>query len=169
MCIRDSVENSHEAIIPLEMFNAVQEERARRAERFRSEHPRQVTYPFTGKITCSCCEAKYNHMTVHGKTKWVCHTFIVLGKSKCAQSKAIPEDTLLSSTAEVLGLDEFDPEVFSEAVSGITAAVGNTLIYHFNDGSSCTVVWKDRSRSESWTPEMREAARRRALNRRRGK
>ena len=65
---------------------------------------------------------------------------------------------LLSAAAEVLGLEEFDEAVFSEVVEGITAAEGNTLIFRFTDGTEQTAVWADRSRSESWTPEMKAAA-----------
>ena len=34
-----------------------------------------------------------------------------------------------------------------------------------NDVTEKVFVWKDRSRSESWTEEMREAARQKALQR----
>ena len=42
----------------------------------------------------------------------------------------------------------------------------NHLIYHFKDGHTVEMVWKDRSRSESWTPEKREQARQNSLKRR---
>ena len=35
----------------------------------------------------------------------------------------------------------------------------NELQFCFSDGTEQTVSWKDRSRSESWTAEMREKAR----------
>ena len=40
---------------------------------------------------------------------------------------------------------------------------GNRLV--FRSGGETARRWKDRSRSESWTPEKREAARRKALER----
>lgn len=41
----------------------------------------------------------------------------------------------------------------------------NALIFCFNDGSEITRIWKDRSRSQSWTDEMKEAARQKTLER----
>jgi len=38
-----------------------------------------------------------------------------------------------------------------------------------DDGSEIVKRWKDRSRAESWTPEMKEKARQRALQARRKK
>ena len=43
---------------------------------------------------------------------------------------------------------------------------GNRLEYHLKDGQTVTKVWQDRSRSESWTEEMRDAVRQRNLERR---
>lgn len=160
------VEGFHEPIIPMDIFQAVQEERARRAERFCGQHPDQVSYPFTRKIVCNCCGASFNRKTALGKKIWICRTYNTIGKAACPASKAVPETTLLATTAEVLGLEEFDPHVFAETVSKIVAADGNTLVYHFKDGTTLTAVWKDRSRSESWTPEMRAAAGRKTRERR---
>lgn len=43
---------------------------------------------------------------------------------------------------------------------------GNRLEYHLTGGQIVTKVWQDRSRSESWTEEMRDAVRHRNLERR---
>ena len=43
---------------------------------------------------------------------------------------------------------------------------GNRLEYHLIGGQTVTRVWEDRSRSESWTEEMRDAVRQRNLERR---
>ena len=42
---------------------------------------------------------------------------------------------------------------------------GNLLRFIFADGSTADYVWKDRSRSESWTDEMKAAARRKTKER----
>ena len=52
------IEHSHEAIIPLRQFNAVQEEIKRRAEKHAHVAPK-VTYPFTGLIVCGNCGKHY--------------------------------------------------------------------------------------------------------------
>lgn len=41
------------------------------------------------------------------------------------------------------------------------------IIYVFKDGRTEERTWKDPSRKDSWTPEMKEAARQRALKQRR--
>ena len=45
-------------------------------------------------------------------------------------------------------------------------AANDVLIFRFYDGSEVTRKWKDRSRSQSWTDEMKAAARQKALERR---
>ena len=77
----------------------------------------------------------------------------------------IPEETLKTVCATALGLPEFDAEMFENQVICIDACHGNLLRFHFYDGSEKELTWKDRSRSESWTPEMREAARQKVLSR----
>lgn len=68
-------------------------------------------------------------------------------------------------SATVLGLTKFDAEIFEEQVTCIDACPRNLLHFHFYDGSEKELTWKDRSRSESWTPEMRENARQKILSR----
>ena len=51
-----------------------------------------------------------------------------------------------------------DCRVINE-IKQIRALANNTLEYHLKNGNVVSKVWKDRSRSESWTPEKREAAR----------
>ena len=43
---------------------------------------------------------------------------------------------------------------------------GNRLVFHLADGRTAERIWKDRSRADSWTPEMKEAARQKDLERR---
>jgi hypothetical protein len=50
-------------------------------------------------------------------------------------------------------------------IQKIIADDGNTLHFHLVDGSVITRIWSDRSRAESWTPEMRETARQKAKER----
>lgn len=56
-----------------------------------------------------------------------------------------------------------------ENVAGITADDGNRLLFHFTDGTVTERTWRDRSRSESWTDEMRQKARDRIKARNRKK
>lgn len=63
---------------------------------------------------------------------------------------------------------EFDEGLLDAEVSEIEARRDNALAFRFADGTERTVIWRDRSRAESWTDEMREEARRRELERRAG-
>ena len=155
-------EETHEAIIPKETFDRVQAEIARRAASRKPSPTQKAVYPFTGNLTCAICGKKYRRKTNARGPIWRCTTYDTKGKDACA-SKQIPEDTLLSTTAKVLGSAEFDAAVFKTRVSGIMACPGNKLIYCMNDGTELEAIWADRSRGESWTPEMKEAARQREL------
>jgi len=137
------VENSHEAIIPLETFEKVQAEIERRAKKYQHKPAPKAAYPYTGKIVCAKCGKHYRRKTTATGIIWICDTYNSKGKSACA-SKAIPETTLNELTKDML----FDEIIADE---------GNTVRIRY--GSSETVKhWKDRSRSESWTEEKRKEA-----------
>ncbi len=143
------VENAHEAIIPPETFQKVQEMIAQRAERYAPpvvEKP--LAYPFTSLITCARCGKHFRRKTVRGKPIWICPTFNYEGKAVCS-AKQIPEEIL----------EEITTDVDMERITGITADNGNRLLFHFSDGTVTEKIWRDRSRSESWTEEMRQKAR----------
>lgn len=148
--------DTHEAIIPNELFQRVQEEAARRAEKYRAQPPQQPYYPFTGKMVCALCGKHYQRKTTHAGIVWICSTYNRKGKKHCA-SKAVPELLLIAATTQVLGLVQFDPEVFEKRIDHIEVLPDNLLRYVFIDGTMETFQWKDRSRSESWTTEMRAA------------
>ena len=147
--------DTHEAIIPNEMFQRVQEEVARRAEKFRAQPPQQPYYPFTGKMVCAICGKHYQRKTTRTGIVWICSTYNRKGKKHCA-SKAVPELLLIAATTQVLGLRQFDPDIFEKRITHIEVLPDNLLRYVFTDGTMETFQWKDRSRSESWTTEMRE-------------
>ena len=155
-------ENTHEAIISMETFQAVQTEKARRAARFVKKPPTKTIYPFTSLLQCENCGKHYRRKPTAAGPVWICDTFNSLGKAACA-SKQIPESTLEAATAEVLGTKTFAAELVRLRIDHITVCKGNTLVFHLLDGMQITRKWKDRSRSESWTPEKREAARRKRL------
>ena len=151
------VEDAHEAIIDLATFQAVQEEIESRAKRYCSKGAKKKTYPYSGLIECANCGKKYRRKTTATRVVWICATFNTLGKKHCA-SKQIPEETLNLHTSLVT--DDI------EDVEKIIVAENNTLHYHMKDGNVITRQWDDRSRAESWTPELREKARQRETERR---
>ena len=77
----------------------------------------------------------------------MCATYNNKGKKYC-NSKMIPEEKLIE-TAEGIDLSTVDH---------IKVESNNILIYVLKDGTEITRQWKDRSRAESWTDEMRQKA-----------
>lgn len=151
------VEGSHPPIIDQATFDAVQVIIARnKALRAGKKPPEQCE--FTGHIICPKCNKAYRHVTSNGSTGWNCSTYMAEGKAKC-HGKKIPDTTLRSLIAELLGMPEYDAGTFSELIDSIYPYEGNRLVFAFRDGTVREATWKDRSRAESWTPEMKAKAR----------
>lgn len=157
-------EDAHEAIIDMETFQAVQKEKERRAAQFIKKPAPKKIYPFTSLLVCGNCGKNYRRKVTKTGAVWVCGTYNSLGKAACA-SKQIPESTLQQVTADVLGQNDFTHEWLCHRIQHIRVCNDNTLIFYFKDGSEITRIWKDRSRSQSWTDEMKEAARQKTLER----
>jgi len=156
------VQEAHEPIIDRATFASVQSELERRAAAVKIKRGAETV--FTGKVRCSICGKNYRRKTTPTGFVWICATFNTKGKKHCA-SKQIPEETLKSACADVLGTEGFDDAIFAERVAFITAQPENKLTFHFTDGQTATTQWKDRSRRESWTDDKRQKAREQATRR----
>ena len=156
-------EGSHEAIVTMDTYQATQTARQERAERFAHYSDPQVVYPFRSKLVCLDCGKKYRRRMNSRGPAWVCGTYTTRGKEFCPTSKVIPEETLMTVTASVLGTDAFDEALFLELIDHIEVGTENHLTYIFKDGTKTEAVWQDRSRRESWSTEKREAARQVAI------
>lgn len=150
-------EGTHEAIIPLEEWQAVQNEIQRRSSKRNCTPPAKPSFFYTSLIQCAKCGKNYRRKTVRGNAIWICSTFNTRGKKYCV-SKQIPESILDTMVAEVTS----NPT----EITKIIADDGNTLHFHLADGSMVTSIWANRSRAESWTAEKRESARQKAYERR---
>ncbi len=152
------VEEAHEAIICKETFDAVQREISRHVDSYKKPAIDKPGHHFNGKLVCCVCGGSYHRKETHGGPVWTCGKFNRFGKSACA-SKHIPEDILMSATVAVLGFATFDEQAFRDRMERIQACNENTLIFRLKDGTETSVKWTDKSRRQSWTDEMREAAR----------
>jgi len=157
------ITEDHEAIVSRAVFEEVQNEVQRRAEKHIVVGGAKSA--FTGKIQCGICGKNYRRKTTPYNTVWCCSTFNTRGKAYCA-SKVIPEETLKDCIADALGRKYFTEDFFIGMVDRIIAEPGNTMRLIFKDGTEKQMIWQDRSRSESWTDEMREAARRKMFEQR---
>ena len=153
------VEDNHEAIISLETFEKAQELRKARFNRARKESEK---HSFTGIVVCGNCGKNYKYKKTNGKGKYECVTYNDLGKAYCL-SKAVPEETLMLEITYLLKIPTFDETKMRAKIKKIIVKENNMLEVHFVNGKVEVIIWKDRSRSESWTPEMREKARQRNL------
>ena len=156
------ITDDHEPVVSREVFAAVQEETQRRAEKHKCGAGTKSV--FTGKIRCDICGKNYRRKTTPYNTVWCCSTFNTRGKAYCA-SQVIPEETLKSCIAEAFGWKVFTEDKFTGVVDHIIAEPENRLRLVMTDGTEKAIVWKAHSRSESWTEEMREAARQKMLQR----
>jgi len=59
-----------------------------------------------------------------------------------------------------------EEELFEALIEKIIVPGANLLKFVFKDGHTVDREWQDRSRSQSWTPEMKERARQKNLERR---
>lgn len=161
------VEKSHEPIIDKDTFLRVQDEITKRAKKY-SKGNNLNAYAFTSKIKCNLCGKNYNRKiaasgTRYEKPVWICSTFNTYGKKHCSSSQ-IPEEILETISAEVLGISHFDKNVFEEKIKQIIVPNKGELRFIFKDDSQVTKTWNYPSRSESWTPEMKQLARENKIN-----
>lgn len=141
------IENNHEPIISRELFAKVQNEIKKRSTK---PIKSMKTHLFTGLIKCGICGAKYKHKINSKKSVWICNIFNTLGKKYCS-SKQIPEEILKNLVAE------------TPAIEQILVPRQGTIIFCLKNGEKLIKTWKNKSRSQSWTPEMKEKARKNAL------
>lgn len=160
-------EGTHQPIIDPLTFQKAQEIMALRRENRNVRQNPANRYPFSGLIFCPRCGKNYRRVTYKGHAAWNCSTFVNYGKDVCP-AKQIPEPILLSLTAEVLGLPEFDEGVFLSKIKQMQVPQANKVIYIFQDGHEVETTWQDRSRKSSWDDKKKQRARERALAYQRG-
>ena len=170
------VTGCHEAIIDQDTYDKVQAETLRRKKLYNTENRArpQEERVFSKLIYCEHCNKALHYKLALGASKrkmWICKVHHSLGADYCPL-KPIREDILLETTSEVLlsqklikNDTELTNKLLRKYVSKIVAKANQKLEYHLVSGEVITRKWQHRSRSESWTKEMREKARERALSR----
>lgn len=149
------VEDDHEPIISKDIFDRVTKLRKSKSYKRTDNKP---NHPFTGLLYCSICNKKYHFKKKKEINKYECYTYGTIGKSYC-NSKLVPEDALIKATLEVLKMSTFDEVTLRKKVEKVIVKPNNELEFILKSGESKTTKWLDRSRSESWTLEMKEIAR----------
>ena len=96
-------------------------------------HQVTLTDAFQGKIRCAKCGNTYHR--VNSANKWV--YWYCIGKKKkemTCNNINYTDFQLRQITAHILGLEDFDEQVFSEQIECITVLEGGGLEYHFYEG-----------------------------------
>lgn len=96
-------------------------------------HTATLTDAFQGRIRCVRCGNTYHR--VNSANKWV--YWYCMGKKKKGSSCDSPNYTdyqLRQISAHILGLEEFDEQIFAEQIEGITVLDDGSLEYHFYEG-----------------------------------
>ena len=156
------VEDSHEGIISKDDFNKVQEILKMRKANINWKVKSPLILPFSGLLECGCCGKHYTRKTTPYKHIWLCRTNNDKGIKAC-NSKQVPEDILFETTNKVLNTTSFDEKLFKKKIEKIVVHNDNLLTYVFKDGNKVDIKWEHKSRSLSWTPEMKAKARMKSL------
>ena len=156
------VTDCHEGILDRDTYESVCAEHDRRVAQFHPRPIKRTAYPFSGRLVCGKCGARYRRKIAsagsdYEKPIWICQTFNTAGKAACP-SQQIPERILHEVAAQVLGLSVFDAEVFEKQIVEIRVPENGTLIFVFTDGREIKRKWENPSRRESWTADMRHMA-----------
>ena len=155
------VEEAHEPIIDSATFKEVQRQIQLRGK---EAVTRSEENPFQKLVQCPYCGRHFCRKLERGKFHYICNTFDKMGKAGC-MSKKVPLWALEKTSTEVLGLKEFDSSLLIKNISKILAYNERRLVFFFKDGRTVEKEWNYPSRSESWTPEMKEMVRQRNLAR----
>ncbi|KJR46051.1 Site-specific recombinase [Desulfosporosinus sp. I2] len=123
------VEGSHEGIISKELWNQVQEERARRANIRKSTDKRAKTdngkysskYALSDLVLCGECGKPYRRATWTNYTEkrivWRCYNRQEYGKKYCKHSPTIDEPLLQDATMKAINLLIDDKEGFMDTLT----------------------------------------------------
>ena len=156
-------EGTHEPIVEKDAFDKATEILEKNRKKARTSRKTPKRYIFTGKIKCMNCGKNYKRKIYNKKIYWMCQTYAEEGRNVCS-SKQIPEEILMSKICEVLGINDFNEDLFKEKIKHIIVPESGLLTFVFHDGNEVTLKWQNKSRSESWSEEKRQAARERAIN-----
>ena len=157
------IDDAHPAIISTSIFEKVQKEIARREKKYMPRPQTPAFSEFTGKIQCGICGASFRRKIINSGTrfataKWVCSSYNNHGISACCM-KPIPEDVLKRLVSEVLGMDAYDPNAITSNMLKIIIPKFGEVEFHTADGSCAMKTWRYPSRRDSWTDDMKRAAR----------
>ena len=165
------VENTHEEIIDMKTFRHVQDEMKRRQELGPLANKSLNITCFTRKIKCGKCGSSFVRCSRRIRVKyhstlqptngryyvWDCGRHR-MDPSLCETSE-IPEILLKKCCTEVLGLDEFDEQIFAKRIERIDVPYKGLLLFKFTEGEVVSKEWCSTARKDLWTDELKSKLR----------
>ena len=132
------VEHNHEPIIPTLFFDEVQEEMARRKERWLAkDFDFEGMSTFTRKVKCG--RYFYHHNAQQGKYGndggWLCSNMKCKHRETC-NSKYIPDLAIRQAVTRAMGLSEYDEERAKDEVARVSSPEGGRLVIELTDGTT---------------------------------
>ena len=157
------VEGALPAIIDHDTFAAVQVEIARRRDLGARANWSIDTVAMTSKIKCAACGCSFVRNGRNPKTQnqittehWIC-TERKKGRTTGCGTSEISDTALKAFIASVLGIDEFDDDVFTERIDHIDVAGKDHYTFHYTDGTTSSHTWRPNLKKSSWTPAKKAA------------
>ena len=160
------IRGDHEPIISKDLYFQAKKTRQKRLNKIKSA-PLKKDYAFSGMIKCGVCGRGYTHKSTAYKEIWKCSYSNKRGIDAC-DSKQVPDDKVIEAANHIFDRPQFNQDFFKSKVESIVVMPEKRLIFHMKDGTSIEYNWTESSRSESWTPGMKEQARIKELNRLKG-
>ncbi len=155
------ITDNHEAIISKEIFEKAQAIRKQRASKNKPHTPRQE-YPFKGITICGICGSSYTRKRMRDKLVWLCSLSARQGQKVC-HAKLVPNNIIVEASNHILGMDQYDDTYFKSKVKTIIVKPNKLLEFRMKDDTIIIYHWEHPSRSKSWTPEMKEKAKKRSI------
>lgn len=156
------VSNAHEPIISKDIFNQTQKVRKLKTKNINLNKVKKTL--FKGYIKCGKCGKAYTYKKTPYNIVWMCSTLRTKGKHVC-DAKQVPEAKIIEGSNNLLNMETFDLKAFKKRVEQIVVLPDNKLLFQIVDGINEVYEWEYEPRSKSWTKEMRESARLKALAR----
>lgn len=163
------VTESHPAIISKNTFQKAQEIKAKNNKKYVAV--KTFTSPFDGIIKCDFCGRNYVRKRNKYRVFWICSGMSNQSGSGCKQYLSLREDTLYELTSKALEIpqEQLTNEVLNEKLEKIIVHSTKDIDFLFKNGDVKKLHFEFKSRKYSWTPEMKEQARRKELERLYGK
>lgn len=143
--------DTHEGIVSDEIFEKAKAERERRSRVGGLNE--YVGLAFRKKIRCPC--GMHFFHTRAGRKWWIQPSWRCNGHDKrnsaVCSAKDIPQDILMKVSAEVLGLEEFDSDVFLERVEEIFVPENYKLVFIMKDGTKVERKWNPKKEDPTRT------------------